>query len=190
MAAARLRFAAGLESSRRLLSVTTVCYALPSLGGSGFVGQNVVRELMRQRIAVLIYDCTPSPLPASSLLCSVLGDITDQDKLNASLRSFGPTCVIHLASWGMSGAAMLDSRCMHINVEGARVSVEAAAQSGAATFLYMSTYNVVFHGQEIVRGDESTPRSDPSSHTDCYSPSKAAAEELVLAANGRPAGEE
>ena len=171
-----------------------LCPVIFSLGGSGFVGQNLVQEFLLRRISVLVYDCAPLTISlprehdsntarghdrcsTSSLLRFVLGDITDQERLTTSLTSFGATCVIHLASWGMSGQGMLSSKCTHINVEGARASVEAAVDSGASTFVYMSTYNVVFHGQEIVQGDERMARSDPSSHTDLYSPSKASSSE-------------
>jgi len=165
-----------------------ICCFLSSLGGSGFVGQNLVEELLRQSISVFVYDRMPLHLlgqPAPRSLCEV-GDVTDKEQLGKTMKSFKPTAVVHLASWGMSGAPMLDKKCWHINVEGTRISMEAAVANGVSSFVFISTYNVVFHGQEIVGGDESIARSASALHTDCYSPSKAAAEALVLAANGSP----
>ena len=80
---------------------------------------------------------------------------------------------------------MLDPKCRHVNVEGVGASIGAAMACDVGTFIYLSTYNVVFHGQEIEAGDESLPYSPSNCHTDCYSPSKSEAEKLVLSANGR-----
>jgi nucleoside-diphosphate-sugar epimerase len=163
-----------------------------SIGGSGFVGQNLVAQLLqRQTARVLVYDCAAAPLaPAlpsrrgQRRELYKAGNVEDAEGLLSVMRDFGPTAVVHLAGWGMSGPDMLDAKCERVNVEGTRASLQAAIQCGVESFIYLSTYNVVFHGQEIVAGDETMPYSAPERHTDCYSPSKAEAEKLVLAANG------
>jgi nucleoside-diphosphate-sugar epimerase len=160
------------------------------LGGNGFVGQTLMRELLERGAHVLVYDCTPHPVRKSTSArhqreLYTCGDVTDADTLGAAVRNFGPSCVIHLASCGMSGAAMLECTSAHVNITGTRVALEAAISSDVCSFVYISSYNVVFHGQEIVGGDEGMPYSVAEAHSDVYSPSKAEAEKLVLAANGR-----
>ena len=152
-------------------------------GGSGFVGRCLAQQMLQRRADVFVYDCAPPQLPTKAIY--TLGDVTDKGNLVAKMSEFRPTCVIHLASWGMSGPNMLNPKCSHINIEGARASLEASAECSVESFIYLSTYNVVFHGQTIEGGDESMPYSPPHCHTDCYSPSKAEAEKLVLEANGR-----
>ena len=161
----------GIEKSRVLI-----------LGGSGFVGQALRRHLLAKAASVHIYDMNPPP--AAQACGHTVGDITNAANVETAMRAFRPTCVVHLASWGMSGPSMLDLKCEAINVEGTRIALAAALRCGVASFIYVSTYNAVFYGQPIVAGDETLDYPSPQLHTDRYSPSKAAAEQLVLQANG------
>jgi nucleoside-diphosphate-sugar epimerase len=135
------------------------------------VGQHLTQELLQRHATVMVFDCaSPKKWVGDGLLggaAFIRGDITDWHSLDKTMRGFRPTCVIHLASWGMSGPAMLDPRCRTVNVEGARASLDAAVGSAVESFIYLSTYNVVFHGQEIVNGDESMPYAPSKLHTDC-----------------------
>lgn len=54
-----------------------------------------------------------------------------------------------------------------------------------AACIYVSTYNVVFCGQEIINGNEELPYVADDAHVDHYSRTKCAAEQAVLQANGR-----
>ena len=157
------------------------------IGGSGFVGQALAHELSDRGDQVLIYDLTTPPhtVLAESCYSFVKGDVTDLDALVDTFESFKPDVVIHLASWGMSGAPMLSSRCTQINIGGVEAVLEAMRQTETECLVYTSTYNVVYGGEPIENGDEKMPYFDLSAHTDKYSASKAVAEQLVLAANGR-----
>ena len=54
------------------------------------------------------------------------GNVLDQDDLYNVTKSFNPSVVIHLSSYGMSGAAMLSKKCLDINVQGVENTIEAA----------------------------------------------------------------
>ena len=127
---------------------------------------------------------------------AVLGDIADDAALRSLLTHRETDVVfVHLASAGMSGAPMLDrALCQRVNVDGTAACLRccraaAATSTTRVSFVYISTYNVVFHGQPVVRGDESAPYSAAADATDEYSASKAAAEALVLAADGGAGGQ-
>ena len=65
--------------------------------------------------------------------------------------------------------------------------MDACVEHGIKRLVYVSTYNVVFGGNEIVNGNETLsyfPMEDD--HVDSYGRSKAIAEQLVLKSNGRP----
>ena len=121
-------------------------------------------------------------------------DVCDAAAVSKALRNPKSHLVfVHLASAGMSGAPMLDrALCQRVNVDGTAACLRccraAASSTTRVSFVYISTYNVVFHGQPVIRGDESAPYSAAADATDEYSASKAAAEALVLAADGGAGG--
>ena len=91
----------------------------------------------------------------------------------------------HIASYGMSGAAQLDKRRVsEVNVSGTQNILEGCREHGVAVLVYVSTYNVVFAGQEIVGGNEGLPYVSDWGHVDHYSRTKCQAEQLVLQAAG------
>lgn len=99
----------------------------------------------------------------------------------------GAHCVFHLASYGMSGKEMLQVRRVNeVNVNGTLHVLEACLEFGIKRLVYVSTYNVVFGGREIVNGDETLPYFPIDDHVDPYGRTKSIAEQLVLKANGQP----
>lgn len=96
-------------------------------------------------------------------------------------------CVFHLASHGMSGKEMLQfGRVDAVNINGTYHVLEACLEFGIKRLVYVSTYNVVFGGKEIVNGNETLPYLPSDDHVDPYGRSKAIAEQLVLKHNGCP----
>lgn len=99
----------------------------------------------------------------------------------------GVDCVFHLASYGMSGKEMLQpGRTDAVNINGTCNVLEGCHEFGVNRLVYVSTYNVVFGGQEIVNGNEALPYFPIDDHVDPYGRSKSVAEQLVLRSNGRP----
>lgn len=98
----------------------------------------------------------------------------------------GVDCVFHLAAYGLSGKEMLQfGRIDEVNINGTCHVLDACLEFGVRRLIYMSTYNVVFGGQEIVNGNEGLPYLPIDDHVDAYGRSKSIAEQLVLKTNGR-----
>ncbi|KAI8926572.1 3-beta hydroxysteroid dehydrogenase/isomerase family-domain-containing protein [Entophlyctis helioformis] len=152
------------------------------------LGLAVVRDMdMQVRLLDIRF---PVQLPAAvqkavdkgSIVCQKM-DLLDNDSL-AELMS-GASVVFHAASFGMSGAEMMDSaRTKAVNIGGTRSLVDACLKAGVPYIVYTSSSNVVFGGQTIVDGDETMPHFPPHLHRDEYSRTKSIAEEIVLSANG------
>src|ERR1700739_4031504 len=65
-------------------------------GGSGFVGCNLVAELLNRGYWVRSFDRVPSPLPDHPRLETVVGDICDVDSVAAAVD--GVDTVFHTAA--------------------------------------------------------------------------------------------
>ncbi|MBA0849754.1 hypothetical protein Goshw_020267 [Gossypium schwendimanii] len=159
-------------------------------GGLGFVGSALCLELIRRGARqVRSFDLrhhSPWSLQLTNLGVRCLqGDLTSKKDVENALR--GANCVFHLASYGMSGKEMLQfSRVDQVNINGTCHVLEACLEFGITRLVYVSTYNVVFGGKEIVNGNEALPYFPIDDHVDPYGRSKSIAEQLVLKYNGRP----
>lgn len=70
-----------------------------------------------------------------------------------------------------------------MNVDGAKAVIAAAVSCGVRKLVFTSSAGVVFNGSDIINIDERLP--PPEVPMDAYNDSKAQAEALVLAANGK-----
>ncbi|KAL6279112.1 hypothetical protein ACE6H2_015993 [Prunus campanulata] len=159
-------------------------------GGLGFVGSALCLELLRRGAhQVRAFDLrTTSPWSANlrqhGVHC-VQGDVTHKKDVEKALR--GADCVFHLASYGMSGKEMLQfGRVDEVNINGTCHILDACLEFGIQRLVYVSTYNVVFGGEEIVNGNEALRYFPIDNHVDPYGRSKSIAEQLVLKHNARP----
>ncbi|XP_010686662.2 uncharacterized protein LOC104900829 [Beta vulgaris subsp. vulgaris] len=159
-------------------------------GGLGFVGAALCLELLRRGARQVRSLDIRSSSPFSSHLfqpafVSILGDVTRQKDVKKALK--GVDCVFHVASYGMSGKEMLQfGRIDEVNINGTCLILDACIEFGIKRLVYVSTYNVVFGGKEIVNGDETMSYLPLDDHVDPYGRSKSIAEQLVLKYNGRP----
>ena len=81
------------------------------IGGTGFVGQALAKRLSSDGIEVSIFDI--AALPSSKLPSEIMfhkGDIMNAGDLAAAFSASTPTFVVVVASYGMSGAAMLNEK--------------------------------------------------------------------------------
>ncbi|KAL0366516.1 UNVERIFIED_CONTAM: Short-chain dehydrogenase/reductase family 42E member 1 [Sesamum radiatum] len=180
-------------------------------GGLGFVGSALCLELVRRGARrVRAFDFRPEShgltisavreFPVFEVLFAV-DDSMQLKKQNMKLYAprdvskkqdvvkvlDGADCVFHLASYGMSGKEMLQyGRVDEININGTCHVLDACLEHGVSRLVYVSTYNVVFGGKEIVNGNEALPYFPLDDHVDPYGRSKSIAEQLVLKSNGRP----
>ena len=147
-------------------------------GGSGFLGRYLVEQLVARGETIRVF-CRSEPeclsLPGVTWF---RGDVRDVEAVMCACRDI--STVFHCAAvpgiWGPW------SLYENINTHGTRTLLSAAANAGAARFVYTSSPSVIFDGSDMVDADESRPY--PDRFLCGYPRSKALAEAAVLAANG------
>ncbi|MDT7765453.1 MAG: 3beta-hydroxy-Delta5-steroid dehydrogenase / steroid Delta-isomerase, partial [Mycobacterium sp.] len=170
-------------------SLTTELGRVLVTGGSGFVGANLVTELLDRGHQVRSFDRAPSPLPAHPRLEVIEGDICDQQTVSAAVDGidtiFHTAAIIDL----MGGASVTEEyrqRSFAVNVTGTQNLVHAAQAAGVKRFVYTASNSVVMGGQRISGGDETLPYTER--FNDLYTETKVAAERFVLSQNASPDG--
>jgi 3beta-hydroxy-delta5-steroid dehydrogenase/steroid delta-isomerase len=154
-------------------------------GGSGFVGANLVTELLDRGYRVRSFDRALSPLADHDNLEVLQGDICDPDTVAAAVAGidtiFHTAAIIDL----MGGASVTEEyrqRSFAVNVEGTKNLVHAAQAAGVKRFIYTASNSVVMGGHDIVNGDETMPYT--ARFNDLYTETKVVAEKFVLGQNG------
>jgi 3beta-hydroxy-Delta5-steroid dehydrogenase / steroid Delta-isomerase len=170
-------------------SLTTELGRVLVTGGSGFVGANLVTELLNRGHQVRSFDRAPSPLPAHRRLEVIEGDICDQQTVAAAVD--GIDTVVHTAAIIdlMGGGSVTEEyrqRSFAVNVTGTQNLVHAARAAGVKRFVYTASNSVVMGGQRISCGDETLPYTER--FNDLYTETKVVAERFVLSQNGSPNG--
>lgn len=160
-------------------------------GASGFIGANLVHELVRQghQVKALLRESSDRRGLESAAIEPVWGDVCDRVKLAAGLR--GCDWCFHVAAsyhlWLADYAPMYAA-----NVEGTRHVLEAAREAGCSRIVYTSTVGciglpkAVDGNGKVTPTDEETPvaESQMSNH---YKRSKWRAELVARALAGQGA---
>ncbi|MBX7433494.1 SDR family NAD(P)-dependent oxidoreductase [Mycobacterium sp. Y57] len=167
------------------VALTTELGRILVTGGSGFVGANLVTELLDRGLQVRSLDRVPSPLPTHPCLDVLQGDVTDVDDVARAVD--GIDTVFHTAAIIdlMGGASVTDEyrrRSFAVNVTGTENLVHAAQRAGVGRFVYTASNSVVMGGRRISGGDETLPYTQR--FNDLYTETKVVAERFVLAQNG------
>ena len=148
-------------------------------GGGGFIGQALVRRLVKRGVEVAVLGRNPYPhLEALGVRCHQ-GDVSDRATLLRVLA--GQDTVFHVAAkagvWGPR------QEYVATNLDGTANVIDACRCNGVQRLIYTSTPSVVFDRRSLDGADETTPyATKPLCH---YAASKIAAERLVLAANAQ-----
>lgn len=147
-------------------------------GGGGFLGSAIVRQLRARGDPVRVLGRGRYPHVEQFQAECLQGDICDPAAVGAACR--GVDVVFHVAAkagiWGRR------EDFQRINVEGTRNVVRACFDAGVGRLIYTSSPSVVFGKEPLSGVDESQPY--PSEYLADYPRTKAAAERLILAANG------
>ena len=147
-------------------------------GGGGFLGSAIVRMLRERGDSVVVLARGEYPELVASGVEVLRGDIRDP----AVVRSACSGCeiIFHVAAKPPPWGRREDYEA--INVGGTANVIEAAQSAGIAHLVYTSSPSVVAGDGDVEGSDESLPYA--STFLADYPRSKAAAERLVLAANG------
>lgn len=149
-------------------------------GGSGFVGRQLIRDLVADGETVRALARSDAAAAAVQALGAepVRGDLGDREALVRGMS--GCDAVIHAAArvgqWGRWPEFVRDT------VDGTREVIAAARAAGVRRLLHVSTEAVLADGAAIVDADETRPL--PPHANGFYPRSKGLAEREVLDANG------
>ena len=104
-------------------------------GGTGFIGQNLIRHLVSegQQVRILLRPSQATRLPAGVPLDVTVCSLTDIRGLQAAMR--GVDAVYHLISAERQG---IHADLNAVDVDGTQALVTAASQSGIKRFFYLS----------------------------------------------------
>ena len=155
-------------------------------GGTGFVGANLVRELLAdgQTVRVLARPGSDRRGLEGCRVEMADGDLLDRDSIRAAVR--GARRVYHVAADYRLWAR--DPRDLYrANVDGTRHVLEAAAEAGAERIVYTSTVGALGIPKDGTPGDETSPVG-LEDMVGPYKASKFLAERVAeeLAARGAP----
>lgn len=148
-------------------------------GGGGFLGQAIVRQLLAKGYQPVAFNRKSYPELTKLGVPCIQGDIVNKRDLIEAARDCA--AIIHTAAkagvWGPK------SEYQAINVQGTQNVIKACRHHGISKLVYTSSPSVVFHADHQKGVDESV--SYPDRYLAAYPESKAAAEQLVLAANSK-----
>lgn len=148
-------------------------------GGGGFLGGAIVRLLRERGDEVRSFSRGDYPQLRALGVETIQGDITDEGAVAKAVA--GCDAVFHVAAkagvWGYYAEFYAP------NVIGTQYVIAACRKARVPRLIYTSTPSVTFSGEDQEGVDESAPY--PYHFLSHYASTKAEAERLVLAANGK-----
>jgi nucleoside-diphosphate-sugar epimerase len=149
-------------------------------GGSGFVGRQLIKDLIAQGYTVRALARSGSAAATVRALGAepVAGDLSDIASMEAGMKECIAAihCAAHVALWGPWEDFARDTIAGTDNV------LTAARRAGVKRFVHVSTEAVLADGHAIINADELRPL--PARPNGPYPKSKGEAERRVLSANG------
>ncbi len=148
-------------------------------GGSGFLGKNIVRELLAsdspiQPKEIRVFDIKAYDGETNEKVKFIHGDVRDLNQLEEACE--GVTLVIHSAAiidWGIQPESVV----FEINVKGTENVIKACLKKKVGYLVYTSSLDAVLTGTPLVDIDENQPY--PEKPQTSYCESKIRSEKLV-----------
>jgi 2-alkyl-3-oxoalkanoate reductase len=150
-------------------------------GGGGFLGSAIVRLLRARGDEVTSFSRAEHPQLADLGARHVRGDLADLRAVVAAVR--GHDTLFHVGA--KAGIALGRDPFWSANVDGTRNVLAAALELGVQRLVFTSSPSVCFDGSDHLNASNDLAYS--ARFLAPYPESKAAAERMVLAANGRAA---
>ena len=149
------------------------------IGGGGFVGSAIVRQLTERGDEAAVLGRSHYPEIDRLGVRQYQVDILDSDHLIRTMQGYDT--VFHVAAkagiWGPK------EEYESINVTGTRNVLGACFANGVQSLVYTSTPSVVFNRRDLQSADETIPYA--KRFLCYYASSKAMAEQMVLASNSK-----
>lgn len=143
------------------------------LGGHGFLGRWLVRELVSEQVSVLVLDRTPAPSDAT--WSSVVGSVGEVD-LAAILDDAGADVVFHLASPAFVPPSLVDPAGDLLASAGSTIALLEAVRHGSRRPLVVLMSSAAVYGTAKV---QPMPEEHPLEPTSPYGVAKLASEEYL-----------
>ncbi len=158
-------------------------YSILVTGGSGFLGQAIIKELLidsplinSKEIRILdLEEYSESSEPG---ITYIHGDVRDYESLEKASR--GVDIIFHSAAivdWGTHSA----NDVYDVNFKGTENVIKACKRNNVGILIYTSSLDAVFTGKPLVNINEDQPY--PEVHPNMYCESKALSEKAVIEAN-------
>ena len=146
------------------------------LGGTGFIGKELVRQLVASgrgvRLLVRSAACLPEEL-RTQVNCQI-GDLLNRESLLRAME--GVECVVHLARANVKTWADYQK----FEIEATRQAAECALQADVKRFIYAGTIDSYYAGRCAGTITEATPLDRRIARRNLYARAKAASEKLLL----------
>jgi predicted dehydrogenase/nucleoside-diphosphate-sugar epimerase len=156
---------------------TTPTPRLLVLGGTGFIGKELVRQLVDSgrsvRLLVRNTGNLPQHLRVPSVDCRV-GDLMSRQELRQAME--GVDCVFHLARSNVKTWA----EYQQFEIGATRQVAECALEAGVARLVYTGTIASYYQGKGAGTITEDTPLDPGIARANFYSRAKTASEEILM----------
>jgi predicted dehydrogenase/nucleoside-diphosphate-sugar epimerase len=147
------------------------------LGGTGFIGKELVRQLTgsAQAVRLLVRNAAgiPEKLRRPELEWQV-GDLANREDLLRAMQ--GVDCVFHLARANVKSWADYQQ----LEIEATRRAAECALEAGVKRFIYTGTIDSYYGGRGAGTITEETPLDPRIERRNLYARAKAASEEILM----------
>ena len=161
-----------------------MCGSVLVVGGCGFVGFQLVQQLLQQSHCGLITVLSHQPSKNIQHNVSYIeGDITDPKSISAILNQTNPEVIFHLAAPRAVDASNNPGIFHDVIVNGTRNLLDAAIEHSSIKVLIYTSTPAAYSGDEHFNVDETVPLWNEKSKTFAYYKAKAVADTMVTRAN-------
>lgn len=147
------------------------------LGGTGFIGKELVRQLVERGYAVRLLTRHPDNLPVGlrgSQLEIRRGDLNNPEEIRSALE--GIDCIFHLAKANVKTW----SDYKELDIAATKRLAECAMDAGVKRFIYTGTIASYYQGAHAGTISENTPLDLRIAQSNLYSRSKTVSEKLLM----------
>jgi len=146
------------------------------LGGAGFIGKELVRQLVAdgRGVRLLVRSAAGLPEELRAQVDCQTGDLQDREALLGAMK--GVDCVVHLARAHVKTWAEYQK----YEIDATRLVAECALQAGVKRFIYAGTIDSYDAGKRGSTITEATPLDPRIEHRNLYARAKAYSEAALL----------